>query len=338
MDELNAWHATSKIASIDDLLGDGRTRFFSDGFRHVRDALFDVHVDVGAQEATASARIEYPRSWSTKKVGELEAHLSTLDGLTLAAQMVEMYLRVAHGLGEDEISRAFLARIVLRSGSTPTLDLSAVPVIARCASTETVPGSVGGLHSSFAVQVGTMNVELVVDHASHGLRDANRRYDVAEALLGDRATTYYGGAYRLDRIGVREIEFNPYNDRARAKLDFEPGEGVGALHGMSAAYVPFVSPTQLVIGLAQVSQAMMYRYDGITREVSHNLWMRRVLMRFDPPVRAGRDLETEVWASKMNLLDIKGALWRVAVFGSKSPGVVTEHNLAHQLPDSIVEA
>jgi hypothetical protein len=182
-----------------------------------------------------------------------------------------------------------------------------------------------------------MTVELSIDHELPVHTESSVRCDDIEEIVGPRAHTYYGGAYRKELVTVRDLEFGPGSDWVRARMDLESPYTADDSRGMSAKYVPFVSPASLITCAAQLSQALMYRYDGITREVSHNLWMRKVVMRAEVPAKAGVGLEAEVRATKMSLLTIKDTTWRVGSFVGKVPGIVVEHNLAHQLPDSSVE-
>jgi hypothetical protein len=205
-----------------------------------------------------------------------------------------------------------------------------VPSQCTLLSTKRDEDSLCGYVSSFSAQIGSLGLELTVDHSLSQVRNTTARWDDIRELLGPPEERHFGYAYAPTELHLRDIEFD--GDRARAVLDLEEPNPRVKLHGMGAAYYPFVSPANTIVGIAQLAQAMLYSYDNITREVSHNLWMRKIAIEHKTPVRAGRGLHVQTWSTKMSLLSIKDALWRTGSFALSMPGVVGSYTLAHQLP------
>lgn len=331
-------HSTSaqvryRSGSIDDLLGDGRSRFFGTGFRHVRQTVGEIDIDPEGGVVSAVARMSYPSNWSTKSGGELEAHLSTLDGLVIAAQLGEAFVRTAHALDEEQVARMFLSRVVLKSGVAPTLDLSRVVINGRVKKMGTSDESIGGRLTELAFQIGGMRVEVALDHAGGNMRGAPSHFASLAEVVGPPEDTYYGGLYRQEGIVLRDIAFCSMEDEASAALDLDSPFDPNSARGLGAAYAPSVTPAHVIVCLAQLSQALMYRYDGITRDQSHNLWMRKVVMQARRPVPAGTGLEAYARVVKASRLNMKDKVWRVCSFAGHLPGISVEHNLAHQLPN-----
>ena len=324
--------AASRFSSIDELLGDSRGRFFGAGYRLVRHEVTGAVVDPAARTTRASARIEYPAAWSIKQTGELKPHLSTLDAFVLGAQLCEAHVRTAFGIDGDAADRLWLAYTGLKPSNTPTLDLAAVPARCTLLKTERAPGSLCGHLSSFAAQVGSIGLEFVIDHPMGTPREGAASWANLDELLGPPEERYYGSAYMATQVVLREIELDSTGERVRALIDLEDPPELPRLRGMGAAYFPFVSGPDVVIGFAQLAQALMYRYDGVTRDVSHNLWMRRVALHSGAPVGTRRGLPGETWSTKLSLLPIKDTRWRSGSFALTVPGVTGEYNLAHQLP------
>jgi hypothetical protein len=321
--------ARSGFSSIDELLGDAKTRFFGAGFRMVRQELFDISVDTVERTACGSGTIQYPAAWSTKKTRELKPHLSSLDALMIGAGLAEVYLRSAFAIEGSAADRMWLTRCTLKAGSNPTLDLANVPAMCTLVDTKRSASSLCGYVSSFAVQVGSIGLELAIDHPLVQLRNVAERWSDVNEVLGPPESRYFGSAYAATELRLHQLEFQA--DRAQALLDQEE-PAPPKLQGMGAAYAPFVSAANTIVGIAQLAQALLYLYDNISREVSHNLWMRKIALEHPRPVRSGRDMPVETWSTKMSLLSIKDAMWRTGSFALAMPGVTGTYTLAHQLP------
>jgi hypothetical protein len=330
--------AGHRYSSIDEILGDSTSRFFGSGFRSVRHEVVEVSVDTGERAARARARIEYPPGWSSKNSRELQPHLSSLDALTIGAQVCEVYVRSAYGIRGGAADRLWLARSTQKPSNTPTTDLTAVPVTAALLWTQAAPDSLCGHLSSFNVQVGSIGLELVIDHPIVQPSDTTASWAAISEVLGAPESRYFGSAYAATQLGLNDIEFDAGLERVRAVLDLQEPPGGPALRGMGAAYFPFVSPANTIVGIAQLAQAMLYLYDDISREVSHNLWMRKITLDHPRPAAAGPGLQVQTWATKMSLLSIKGVSWRSGSFALTMPGIDGTYNLAHQLPDGCPSA
>jgi hypothetical protein len=317
------------ISSIDELLGDSRTRFFGAGFRRVRHKVTDVVVDTSKKTVYASAKIDYPASWSTKKSRELKPHLSSLDALAIGAQLCEVFVRTAFGIEGSAADRLWLSRSSFKAGN-PTTHLAAVPVSGTLVETRSAPDSLCGHLSSFTAQVGSIGLEFTIDHPIVDDRDIVARWADITDILGPPESRHFGSAYAATQLDLRDIEFDA--DRAGALLHLEEPAGDGRLHGMGAAYFPFVSPANTIVGMAQLAQAMLYHYDNISRDVSHNLWMRKIVLEHPKPAVAGRGLRVATWGTKMSLVSIKDAMWRTGSFALSMPGILGTYTLAHQLP------
>lgn len=300
--------ALSRFSSIDELLGESRTRFFGAGFRLVQHDITDVEVSPRERTTAAKARIDYPASWSTKKSRELQPHLSTLDAFIIGAQLCETHLRTAYGIDGDAIDRVWVSRTTLKPSNTPTLDLTSVPASCTLVRTEAISDSLCGHLSSFTAQVGSIALEFVLDHPIGTPSESPARWSNLGELLGPAESRYYGSAYTLTQLVLRDIEFDVSGERVRSLLDLYDPLDMPRLRGMSSAYFPFLSLTNIIVGLAQLAQSLMYRYDNIQRDASHNLWMRRVALHSAEPVAVRRGLRAETWSTKMSLLPLKDAM------------------------------
>lgn len=106
-------------ASLTDLLGPEKDRYFASGYRDVRYQLNEPS-RFRAGPLSASYEVQYPSDWSIGANGDARtAHLSTIDGAVIA-------LNALDGLGVERTS--WIQSLTLRAGSFPWERLSDVPV------------------------------------------------------------------------------------------------------------------------------------------------------------------------------------------------------------------
>jgi len=329
--EVTSNGASSHFSSIDDLLGDSRTRFFGAGYRLIRRHVSDIALDTRESAVEASAAIEYPSAWSKKKDRELQPHLSSIDALAIAAQLAETYLRTVFGVDGAAADRLRIERCALKPGPTPTTDLESIPTRCTFVGVDAPADGAAWQRSHFSTRVGTIGVELSIGHPVASPREVRASWKRIEDLLGPSTKSYYGAAHTQTDLAISDVAFDSSGKRVSANLDMQPPSGA-KLEGMGAAYYPFVSEMTAIVSVAQLAQALLYRYDNLTREQSNNLWMRKIVIVSHNPAPASRDIHVETWSTKMTLLPVKDGVWRTGNFEMAMPGMTAEYTLAHQLP------
>jgi hypothetical protein len=324
--------ASLHFSSIDDLLGDSRTRFFGAGYRLIRRHISDVTLDTRESGVEANAAIEYPSDWSKKKNRELQPHLSSLDALAIAAQLAETYLRTVFGVEGTAADRLRIERCSLKPGPTPTTELDQIATRCTFVGVDAPVDGASWQRSHFSARVGTIGVELCIGHPLASPREIRAKWARLEELLGPSGKSYYGAAHAQTDLAISDVAFDRTGKRVSANLDMRPPAGLTGLAGMGAAYYPFVSEMTAIVSVAQLAQALLYRYDNLTREQSNNLWMRKIVIVSHNPAPASRDIHVETWSTKMTLLPVKDGVWRTGNFEMAMPGMTAEYTLAHQLP------
>ncbi len=326
-------HASScsQHCSADDILGPKASRFFGTGYRHVVQQIREARVDSVAQTASAISEVKYPDTWSRKRERELKPHLSSIDGLVLGAQLCEVFLREACGLDSAEIARSWICQIGLKAGQSPTLDLGAVPMQVSLLGTRKERKSLCGYQSEFDVQVGTMVGRLTIDHPRVKPRHMVER--VADLDYLDQDERFYGARYRDIHVAVENVLQNDHEKRARARV--VPSLNADAPQvksGLAADYHPFISAIHAIVATAQLAQIVMYRLDGLVRERSNNLWMRRIAITAPMPMVTPPDFWIETGVTSTTLVPVKGRKWRSAEFGLGFPSLTADYCVAHELP------
>jgi hypothetical protein len=294
-------HEPVSLASVDQYLGPGATRFFGAGHRGVEYELSGLVTDA-AGTTRGRARISYPAGWSAKATGPLRPHLSTIDALILGADLAEGALRRAGG----DAWTGWLRRVDIRAGAAPYEEgLDRVPVEASVVSTDAA--GEGPPVSAVECRIANMVVRCEVEHGLDGRTDL----------------PLYGG-YRGRRQLIEDVTVDLERERADAAVTILASGEQGA---------PVVTLVDSFVVALQMGQVLLYALDGVERADSNTLWMRNTTItcrRPHPPIEQRLAVTTSLKGSR--LLKGRGATWRTATVEGEVNGVRARCSVAHELP------
>jgi hypothetical protein len=327
--------STHSYASIDELLGDGRGRFFSHGYKTTNPRLRELHVNHTVSESTLTARaaLGVEGTWSIKGNSEQTPHLGTTDVLVLAARMAEALL--ASRYSPELLPAAYVASVTISGGSEPVEgslgDL-------ECRATLQDLGHASVLRCSVASM--TAVLEVAHEHAELGL--ASVQSPSEEALVGDAGTRLYGGLWAERQVSLLDVVLDPGEGTAHAQLSFRQQPSLSRRlddrRGLEAAYPQALSAVEYFVASLQLGQVLLYRLDSMNRADSNTLWMRKTRITLSgscPKNGGGQETGLEVGLQKSRLIEKDGGWWRCAdVVGTFDGGEVV-CSVAHQLPSRV---
>ncbi|NWL11243.1 hypothetical protein DM793_08025 [Paenarthrobacter nitroguajacolicus] len=329
--------ATESYASIDDLLGDGRRRFFSHGYKTTNPRLRNLRVAHSVAESTLTARASLGVAgvWSVKGNQEQTPHLGTTDVLVLACRMAEALL--ASRFSPDILPAAYLTSVTISGGSEPVEDTLGD---LGCKATLQDHGDGSVLRCSVA----SMSAVLEVTHAPAELGLASVESPSEEALVGDAATRLYGDLWAERQVTLSDVVLEPAQGAAHAQLSFRQqptlGHQLGDRRGLEAAYPQALSAVEYFVATLQLGQVLLYSLDAMNRSDSNTLWMRKTRVTFTgpgPKIGGGQGTGLSVGLQKSRLIGKDGGSWRCAdVVGTFDGGEVV-CSVAHQLPAGAVQ-
>ncbi|GAA1867687.1 AvrD family protein [Myceligenerans crystallogenes] len=315
---------TLRLSSIDDYLGPAAQRFFGAGYRRSEIDLDDVRT--GTDHAAGTLSVRYPQDWSRKKTGvDLRPHLSTIDGLLVAAQLADALLTQKFGFTGADRAGIDLTKVVIQAGTEPDEVLAAVPVSAGLR--RTTEDGTGRATSMVDVTVGRMRLRC---HTSH--RIARPRADAGTRpvpeVLGDPRTRFWGEGYRASRQSIDDVvaDLSSLTATARLTTDELPGTLVHGLGGRPDR----VTLVDAFVSSLQVFQVMLYELDGLSRAESNTLWMQQTTLTRVPGDRASHDVRVGITSSE--LLELGDTTWRNLTFESTAGPVRQRSVFAHNLP------
>ncbi|RAX44550.1 hypothetical protein DQ354_14495 [Arthrobacter sp. AQ5-06] len=325
--------ATESHASIDHLLGDGRNRFFSQGYKSTNPKLHELQVTHTGSESTLTARagLGVQGVWSVKGNSEQAPHLGTTDVLVLACRMAEALL--ASRYSPEILPKAHLKSVTISGGGEPVEG-----ALGHLECRATLQGTSHESSSVLRCSVASMTATLEVAHASVELGLASVQSPSEEALVGDAGTRLYGDLWAARQVLLEDIKLEPEDGTAHALLSFRQQPYLSCQadrRGLEAAYPHELSAVDYFVATLQLGQVLLYRLDAMDRADSSTLWMRKTritLSRPNPQVTGGPGTGLGVQLSKNRILLKDGGSWRCAdVVGTFHGGEVV-CSVAHRLP------
>ena len=305
---------------------------------HVREAshrVVDVNVDTeeGRVEAIAAAIAAVADARGAPRPAP-----RAIDGLAIAAQMGEAYLREAYGLGEADARRMWLRRCVLKAGVAPALDLSSFVVTTTYVRTEVDPGSKCGYISHLTCHLGTMTVDLAIDHPIVATRHRVASYPDLDVVLGPAERRYYGAGHRGAGVQIAGVAVDRERASASASIELTaPGGPIS--HGLGSSYVPFVSPIDAIRTAVELAPLLLEERGGGDGGGAGGVWLRKLVVESVRPATLRGPFEVTTWRLKTGVRPRSGRVWRDTTFGMRfpvvdgAPAVAGEYVLAHPLSD-----
>jgi hypothetical protein len=336
--------AAVRFDSVDDCLGPAAGRFFGAGFRHVVHRITDITVqpgDNGGGRVHARAGLRYPPDWSTKSTEEYQRpHLSSIDALLIAVRLGEIYLTHTHGLGRPQRRRMWLRRSAMKAPSAPQEDLSEFDVEAVNVDHRVEPNSLCGHVSVFECVVGSLKVTCEIEHEVSNTRTSSPypgspgRYPSSESILGAADGRYYGDGYKFRRQTIANLDVDPDNQYIECQVRVTPIGFEGLRDdGFGGHYSPSVTMVDCFLSLAQLTQVLIYRLDGIDRSRSNTLWLRTLTMDSRTPYQPMLSSFTaSVALTKSKTVGFRGGTWRTFSVSGQFQGIQLRITGAHQLP------
>ncbi|MEU3278356.1 AvrD family protein [Streptomyces antibioticus] len=325
-----------RLDSIDDVLGDRQGRFFGEGFKRVDYSLADITVvpedapgtsggSGTTGQAHATAGIHLPDTWSRKGETLQRPHLSTLDGMILAARLTGLYVAHARRLGADARFRVRGVRI--KAGNAPDEEgLERFPVSARLRSAVVSAESPGLSTTTMDCTIGAMSVQVAAEHPTGVAYPAEGRHGDSAELDGPWNHAPFGVPHHERAQFLEDVVADAPAGTADARLTLVDGRDVPKGQAPTAV--------DLFVCALQLGQVLLYELDGLTRAGSNTLWMRRTSIEVTPVPddASGSDGRFRVLLGRSNALPTAEGTWRTARITASLGDLRMSCDVAHLLP------
>ncbi|CDH05454.1 conserved hypothetical protein [Xenorhabdus bovienii str. oregonense] len=324
--------------SIDDYLGDGKTRFFGMGYRRV---VYDIkNIDIqfdklgnNNPKLTSLISVEYPLDWSKKKDTNLLPHLSSIDTLILSTQFCEIFLRHSFQFDSFNCKKMWLKSVKLKSGMTPQEELDNISVKITWESTS--KSNDDTMVSIFDCQIGKMEARCEIEHPVAEIVSKDGCYASPEDILEPSNSRYYGNIFKFRGQSLQNIIYDGENQTVSAKVKLNIPKSYHFVNGLDAHYQPSATYVDCFVVHLQLAQVLMYELDHINRKDSETLWMLKTEIEALTPIRdiqSNYDATTRITSTYK--LKIKNEYWRYVDIEGNFAGIKIKCSLGHKLPTS----
>lgn len=325
---------TMTCGSIDDVLGPSESRYFGRGFQRVTHDISQIAVypDLIVGGIAARATVNCPADWSTKRAADaVRPHLSTVDALVIAVQLAEAFLLHTHGLDSWARRHMWLRAFAMWAGAAAQSDLTDIGVRGRRGALR-LRSPEGFGTSSFDFAVGTLRLGLEIDHHLGTRNLTPAVWSDSAVVLGDPARRHYGHGFTHRRHTITNVSVDTTHETASATVAVtdtseHPPEG------LSAAHEPTLSMVDATICAAQLAQALSYQLEGVHRDETDTLWMRRCQLRALAPW--GPDADTFTMSARVlrrRRVDRMDKSWRIYDLAGDIGGIAARTALAFNVP------
>lgn len=315
------------FSSVDEILGPSENRFFSSGYRCSEHKVSNLTFpEPGENNCCLEATVSffYPSNWSVKNAGmDVTPHLSTIDMLVLAMQMVETHLSFHFGLSMDDLDTNHVNDIAIHAGTKPQEDLNDIPVsLVLRRSVEKTDDSSRKV-STYECRVGLMRAVCQIEHPFYGKE--NNKIEINSLDNLNIKKRYYGLGYKEQKHILSAVCLDMANLTADAQVEFILSKEV------SQVITPEkVSYIDVFVTCAQLAQVLLYSLDGLSRSETSTLWMIRTNFSEDAGEIKNHD-KVKALISTSQIIELNGKQWRNAevlgTLGNKKAKITFAHAL-----------
>lgn len=322
------------FSSIDEILGPSENRFFSSGYRssehHISNLVLRATTEEKQRCLEAVVSLSYPRNWSIKNIGmDVTPHLSTIDMLVLAIQMIEAHQTCCFDFSETEIQKIHIGEIAIHAGPKPQENLNDIPIAATLRRSEPKHGDPYRIISTYECRVGLMRAVCQVEHPPHGSKKPKEfRYRSIDDAVENMQNRYYSTGYKKQKHSLSNIRLDLTNLTADADVELlANGEDAYVTLPQTASYI------DVFVTCAQLAQTLLYSLDGLTRNETSTLWMIRSHFS-EGSESANPEMKAKAFISGSRIIELNGCKWRnadiVGSLGNKDVRIT----FAHALPSA----
>lgn len=304
-----------KYQEISEILGDDSLRFFSNGYRNVVHKLEKLEFDSKETILKGGVAIEYTKSFSVKNGKTQQPHLTTLDAL-----MISNYscIEINRVLFEGDIEEIWVSKLKISSGNQHTDELDQLSFSTKL---KELKIAADGYIIIYETVVNNMKVQLEM---------------VANCELKGNIESFS----REEQVILQEAHFG----QKLLSLDVEVRENlidikdqyIISLIEITKSTIEYYDIFSMFLSMTQQAQALLYKYDDLSREETNNLWMREIEMSYEKRFITTVPFYQKAELVKPKILKMKdGSVWRTGLFDLSilnNQNLYCRAKIAHQLP------
>ncbi|MDN8600271.1 AvrD family protein [Citrobacter sp. S2-9] len=321
------------FSSINDILGPSEKRFFSSGYRRSEHCISNLVLCASGKRQycfEAVASISYPHDWSMKSHAmDVKPHLSTIDMLILAINMIESYLVCCFSLNPADVQNIRFGEIAIHAGTKPQENLNDIPITVKLRRSEPKVDDPSRIISTYECSAGRMRAICQVEHPCGENNSGEFRYSSINDIWDGFSNRYYDTGYKEQRHVLSDVKLDM--DNLTADSNVEVVINNNSTHDIRSGTASYID---VFVTCSQLAQALLYSLDGLTRNETSTLWMIRTnLSEVDKYYE--HEERANVNISSNQLITLGGNKWRNVDIVGTYGGKVAKITFAHALPSTI---
>lgn len=273
---------------IDSYLGDGDSRYFSQGFKHFE---FDLHtVKLSEEGFTALITVSYKGPGRPRQENP---HLGSIEYSAIALYLVEVHMVKISRLTRSELARAFPRGFQVKINKEITIAPNIEEISVEChrLSSKLTLDSLNGSLTVLIIKIGRTACRITLDHPGPS------QVKLRENDWPIEDGTMYSRSYRDRDTEISKIEFDESKEQISCTVKVTQNL-FQELNGLGTSFDHIIL-TDLIGTTGQLMQVLLFRLLKTEREKCPNIWLRSMDIKFERPEKR------ENYRVKVNLSDRK---------------------------------
>lgn len=273
---------------IDSYLGNGDSRYFSQGFKHFE---FDLHtVKLSEEGFTASITVSYKGPGRPRQENP---HLGSIEYSAIALYLAEVHMVKISRLTRSELARAFPRGFQVKINKEITIvpNIEEISVECHQLSSKLTLDSLNGSLTVLIIKIGRTACRITLDHPGPS------QVKLRENDWPIEDGTMYSRSYRDRDTEISKIEFDESKEQISCTVKVTQNL-FQELNGLGTSFDHIIL-TDLIGTTGQLMQVLLFRLLKTEREKCPNIWLRSMDIKFERPEKR------ENYRAKVNLSDRK---------------------------------
>lgn len=285
------------LKNIDDALGPREERYFGNGYLGVVHSFRDLHVipNIDGFGFACRGKVTFPEVWSKKGGEQRKPHLTTIDVIELT--LVCLSALAQHVLSNADVDGASVEKIEIIAGASPVeSELDDIEI--------TGDASYDGELDTVQVLLDIANMKVVVS-----------------LKPGRNVGTPTVSTVKLP-VTISEIVTH-----------MKPSVASGAVSPLQSQHDKLWPVSSTFAAILQLGQVLLYQLDGVGREKTNTLWMKRTSIQFLPGATVAQGQQpSHVWLENERHYTKSDGHWRRAEICGLLANTKIVCSVTHKLP------
>ncbi len=269
---------------IDSYLGNGDSRYFSQGFKHFQ---FDLHtVKLIEDGFTSSIATSYKGPGRPRQENP---HLGSMEYSAIALYLAEVHMVKISRLTRSELARAFPRDFQVKINKEITIVSNTEDISVEChqLSSKLTLDSLNGSLTVLVIKIGGTTCKITLDHPGPSqIKLRENDWPIEDGTL-------YSRSYRERDAEISKIVIDEIQEQISCTVKVTQSL-FQELNGLGTSFDHIIL-TDLIGTTGQLMQVLLFRLLKTEREKCPNIWLRSMDIKFERPEKR------ENYRAKVNL-------------------------------------